>query len=450
MLKLFSFALLLLALSGCASYGVVDNEPQTAAGVSNGYSIRGGGGSGWGSNDISLTLAFSGGGTRAAALAYGVLQELRDTKVVADGKPQRLIDQIDIISSVSGGSFTSAYYALYGDRIFDDFEDAFLRQNVQGRLIRGLFNPLEWFRSAGRTEMAVRLYEKEVFHGATFDDMKREGAPLTLINASDLGYGVRFSFVQDYFNLLCSDISDYPVARAVTASSAVPVLFNPVVVENYQDCKTSKPAWLLTAEKRAVGDPEMTQIVAGLNSYYKKDGRQYAHFVDGGITDNLGLRAIYELVELTGGAKTLVAKKLGRKPPRSLAFISVNASTDPEPEMDASNKQPSLSETIGAMSDVQLHRYNVATMELMDKSIKRWAKELSTPSRPVTPYFIKIGFRDIQHPEQRRFFNNVPTSFSLTDEQVEKVIAAGRELLRSNPDYQRFVASLGGGRTARR
>ena len=54
--------------------------------------------------------------------------------------------------------------------------------------------------------------------------------------------------------------------------------------------------------------------------------------------------------------------------------------------MDVSNKQPSLKETIGAMSDVQLHRYNVATLELMDKSVKRWAKELSTPGRPVTPY----------------------------------------------------------------
>ena len=109
-------------------------------------------------------------------------------------------------------------------------EEVFLRHDVQGQLVRGLLNPLTWLSSSGRTEMAVELYESEVFRGATFDDMTRADTPLTLINASDLGYGVRFSFVQDYFNLLCSDISDYPVARAVTASSAVPVLFNPVVV----------------------------------------------------------------------------------------------------------------------------------------------------------------------------------------------------------------------------
>jgi NTE family protein len=443
MLKLCYITLTLLLVSGCASYGVIDNRPQAVTSSTAGYSIASGGGSGWGSGDLALILAFSGGGTRAAALAYGVLEELRDTKVVIDGTPRRLLDETDIISSVSGGSFTSAYYGLYGNRIFDDFEDVFLRRNVQGKLIRGLLNPLEWFSQAGRTEMAVELYEKEVFHGATFEDMNREGSPLILINASDLGYGVRFSFVQNYFNLLCSDISDYPVARAVTASSAVPILFEPVVVENYQDCKKAKPDWLLAAEKRAVGDPELTLAVDGLNTYFKKDRRQYAHFVDGGITDNLGLRAIYEIIEISGGAKAFVEGKLKHKPPPHLVVISVNASTDPEPQMDVSNKQPSLKETISAMSDVQLHRYNVATMELMDKSLTRWAKELSTPGRPVTPYFVQVGFRDIKEPQKLRFFNQVPTSFSLSDEQVDKLIATGRKLLRNNPEFQRLVATLG-------
>jgi NTE family protein len=78
-----------------------------------------------------LLVSFSGGGTRASALAYGVLQELRDTQVGVGGERERLLDEIDVISSVSGGSFTSAYYGLYGDRIFEDFEERFLRRNVQ-------------------------------------------------------------------------------------------------------------------------------------------------------------------------------------------------------------------------------------------------------------------------------------------------------------------------------
>ena len=448
MLKLFTLGFGLLLISGCASYGVIDNAPETAAGASDSYSIRHQAGR-QGSGDIAMILAFSGGGTRAAALAYGVLEELRDTTVAIDGRPRRVLDEVDTISSVSGGSFTSAYYGLYGDRIFEDFEDVFLRRDVQGHLIRGLFNPLEWFSSTGRTEMAVKFYQGAVFHGATFADMKKKGGPLIIINASDLGYGVRFSFVQEYFNLLCSDISSYPVARAVAASSAVPVLFNPVVVENYQGCKKDKPELLKAAERRAVDDPELAQIVEGLRSYFMKDRRQYAHFVDGGITDNLALRAIYEVVEVAGGAPAFL-KLNDRKPPRRLVIISVNASTDPEPEMDVSNKQPSLEETIDAVTDVQLHRYNAATLELMDKTVPRWAREVSTPGRPMTPYFIQLSFRDVNHPEKRRLFNRIPTSFSLTDEQVDKLVAAGHDLLRNNADYQRFVADVGGARASGR
>ena len=442
MTKPYFAILAFVLLSGCASYGVVDNTPVEMADPSTGYSVKQKISAGDRSNDLSLMLTFSGGGTRAAALAYGVLLELRDTTVEVDGKRHRLLDEIDIISSVSGGSFTSAYYGLFGDRIFDDYEEVFLRRDVQGRLVKGLLNPLQWFKSTGRTEVAVQLYEEKVFHGATFADMKREGGPLILINASDLGYGVRFSFVQEYFNLLCSDISTYPVARAVTASSAVPILFNPVVIENYQDCKKEKPDWLIAAEKRAEGDAEMTMTVDGLNTYFKKDKRQYAHFVDGGITDNLGLRAIYEVIEIAGGAKAVVGKARRHMPPSRMVVISVNASTDPEPLMDETNKQPSLEETVSAMSEVQLHRYNVATLELMKASVKRWADELSTPAWPVKPYFIEVGFHDIAEPERLRFFNQVPTSFSLTDEQVDELIAAGRELLRENSTFQQLLAGF--------
>jgi len=63
-----------------------------------------------------------------------------------------------------------------------------------------------------------------------------------------------------------------------------------------------------------------------------------------------------------------------------MMLISVNASTDPEPEMDASNRQPTLMETVNAMSDVQLHRYNAATLQLMKQSAGRWPRELSTPN----------------------------------------------------------------------
>lgn len=445
MCRLFVIFILVFS-AGCTSYGVIQNEPRKTTGYSTeyNYSLHSAVPKMNESSENVLILSFSGGGTRAAAFAYGVLQELRDTTVTVKGKPARLLDQIDVISSVSGGSFTSAYYGLHGDETFDTFEDVFLRRNIEKQLIHGLFNPLEWFSKSGRTEMAVRYYEDEIFHDATFADLARKNGPLILINASDLGYGVRFSFVQEYFNLLCSDISSFPVARAVTASSAVPVLFNPVVVKNYSDCKSAGvPPWLKEAIEKSENNPRLALVTHGLDTYFKKKDREYVHLVDGGITDNLGLRAIYEVVEVTGGAQQFL-DRYKRDVPDRIVVISVNASTDPEPEMDKSNRQPSLKETINAMSDVQLHRYNAATLSLIENSLKRWSEEVSTPEHQVEPHFIEVAFSAAEKPHERTFLNAIPTSFGLTDHQVDYLIEAGRKLLRDNPQFQQLVKSMGG------
>ncbi|MGB7299302.1 MAG: patatin-like phospholipase family protein [Burkholderiaceae bacterium] len=427
--------------AGCASYGVIENLPisntETAKAT---YSLetlvdrsnR---------NENSLLLAFSGGGTRAAALAYGVLQGLRDTPIVVNAQVERLLDEVDTISSVSGGSFTAAYYGLHGDGIFTDFEQTFLRRNVQASLLRGLFNPLEWFSSTGRTELAVQYYEDLVFRGATFADLLKRDGPMILINASDLGYGARFTFIQEYFDLLCSDLLSFPVSRAVTASSAVPLVFNPVVVKNHQGCRAKIPDWLIDLKRRTVDDDELQMAIHGLESLLEKDKRKYVHFVDGGITDNLGLRAIYDLVRLNGGPNAML-DRLGRSLPKRLILLSVNASTSPEPAMDKTNRQPSLAEAANAMSDVQLHRYNAATMNLMRKSLKQWAKEMSRPGLPVESYFIDLSFRSVKLEQDRSLLNLTPTSFSLTNEQVDRLIATGRELLISHPEFQRLLTDM--------
>lgn len=90
------------ALAGCASRPI--NEPITQVDQASGYRptlqlpkrLN---------NDphTLFILAFSGGGTRAAAFSYGVLEELRRTEVVIDGQRRRLIDEVDIVTGVSGG-----------------------------------------------------------------------------------------------------------------------------------------------------------------------------------------------------------------------------------------------------------------------------------------------------------------------------------------------------------
>ncbi len=440
MLRFIFLGLFAILLAGCASYGKVENAPLAAAGGPAAYSLSTFQAQ-WRADQTAMMVAFSGGGTRAAALAYGVLKELRDTPAPGAAGNRRMLDEIHSISSVSGGSFTAAYYGLYGDRIFEDYERVFLRQDVQGALVDLVLNPLSWFRSTGRTELAVDYYGKKVFSGATFADLRRLGGPMIVINASDFARGVRFSFIQDYFNLLCSDLSSFPIARAVAASSAVPVLFNPVVVENYAGCGSKAQDWLREVRERVKDQADLSLTVDGLESYSDHDRRRYIHFVDGGIADNLGLRALYEMIELSGGMKEY-GRRSNRQPPRRLVLLSVDAATDPQSTMDKTTLQPSISEAINAMSDVQLRRYSADTISLMKASLKRWAAEISTPQQRVEPYFILLDFKGIKDSEQRNFLNQTPTSFSLTDEQVDALIAAGGALLRDNPEFRRLMTDM--------
>ena len=419
-------------LSGCASYGKISNKPLEKKVGSDFLSDK----------TIStmkkssspetlLILSFSGGGARAAALAYGVLEELHQRK---------LLDEVDVISSVSGGSFTAAYFGLHGQGIFQDFERVFLRKNFETPLIKSLLNPFAWFRSTGRTEQAVRLYEKTVFKDATFADIEKTGGPVILINATDLNDGVRFSFTQEYFNTLCSDIDSYPVARAVTASSAVPVVFHPVVLKNYH-CNQMIPQWLVLAEKRFSNNAVMSNAVTRLKNYYSQDDRDYIHFVDGGIVDNLGLRAIYEYIEFGGGIKQ-VKRKAAHKTVKRIVIISVDAFANNNRSMDKSNKQPDLDEVISAVSDIQVRQQNASTLHLIEHSIKDWAKGLSSESNVVKPFFIQLNFQQVYERKKRDYLNSIPTCFSLNDEQVDALIDAGHQLLRSNDVFQGLLRHM--------
>ena len=135
---------------------------------------------------------------------------------------------------------------------------------------------------------------------------------------------------------------------------------------------------------------------------------------------------------------------MGIATPRRIAIISVNASADAPQGIGATNRAPTIEETLNAVTNIQLHRYNVATIVRTQQSMARWARELSTPERPVSTYFIRLSFEDVPEGELRRFLNEIPTSFELGAEDVDRLIGTGRLLLRNNAEFKRLIASLPG------
>lgn len=441
--QIYIISIVSLLISGCASYGVIENQKiDNATYGNNVYSVdafnhRLSG------KDTLVILAFSGGGSRAAALSYGVLAELNQTIVGPENSKRVLIDDVGLISAVSGGSFTAAYYGLHGKETFNHFEPRFLKKNIETALINNVLNPIHWFGRKSRTEYAIQHYDKEVFNGATFKDMLRPDRPMILINATDLSKGVRFSFMQEYFNLLCSDLTNFSISRAVAASSAVPLLFNPVVVKNHAGCADKIPEWLISAKDKARTDPEQKLLVKGLESFYKKENHQYAHFVDGGITDNLGLRSVFDITNLLGGAKA-TNKVFNIDPPKRLIVISVDASTKPDYGIANSPNPPGLIKTINAMTDIQVHRYNTETLSDLQYATKAWAKELSDQNHRVESHFVTLGFDDINDDTLKPYLNQIPTTLSLSSEQVDLLIETGKKLLRNNPVFIQALDSING------
>ncbi len=436
--------LIILLVSACTSSGFIRNSPIDQVGKDNSYSLRDFNRSLSRPNN-SIMLAFSGGGTRAAALSYGVLQELNETHVTdthtnSTINTYPLLNDVGLISSVSGGSFTAAYYGLYGEKIFTDFEPVFLKKNVQRTLINFLLSPLNWFNKINRTENAIRYYDKTVFNNATFSDMLRPNAPMVLINATDLTQGTRFSFMQEYFDLLCSDLSDFSVSRAVTASSAVPLLFTPVVVKNHSDCVNGLPQWLKNAKAREKDDPELALITSSLEGYFNKEKNPFSHFIDGGISDNLGLRSIFDIARISGGTGELL-KGFDIDLASRFVVISIDASTIPETSIGKDQLPPDFGETLNKVTDIQLHRYNTTTNSVMSQSLKE-LEATTSKTNPVETYFIKLSFADIKDDELKAFINQVPTSFNLEDQQVDKVIQAGRYLLKENSEFKRLLRDI--------
>jgi NTE family protein len=400
--------------------------------------------------DIALIVSFSGGGTRAAALAYGVLEELRDTQIEVGGKPTRLLDEIDTISSVSGGSFTSAYYGLHGDRLFEDFEQRFLKLDVERGLLLRIFSPKNLFRLMfpyfDRTSLAIDYYNEKIFDGMHFSDLEAAGGPMIEINSTDLSAGSRFTFTQSQFDLLCSDLSSLDVARAVTASSAVPVVFPAITLENRAGtCGFQKPEWMVEALASRQDAPRRFQVASEAAAYLDAKETPFVHLVDGGIADNLGVRGPLDDVIGRGGMlERLDAAGLQR--PKHLAFIVVDASTKPDRSFVSLPGAPSIAALLGSVTDTQLHRYNFETLALLDESLKRFSKELSTPGHPLNPHMIVLGEYEIEDPDERAFFDGVPTALSLDDETVDRLVTLGRRLLRESHEFQNMLGELRGGK----
>lgn len=407
-----------------------------------------------------VILAFSGGGMRAAAFSYGVLEALRRIEVTGPkGNSIRMLDGVKVITGVSGGSFTALAYGLHGERLFDRYEAGFLKRDVQGDLIRRVLGPASW-GDWGRSETAAKYYDEILFHQATFADLDRGSGPWVVVSATDITNGARLAFHQGMFDVLCSNLGAVSLARAATASSAVPFAFSPVTIDNYGGtCKFSLPAFLTVfSDPATVPRPAARALnrLRDLMIYEDSVRRPYIHLLDGGLSDNLGMRAVLETVE---DLEALSA--VGQASPldnvRRIIVFVVNSRSSPKTDWYEKEEPPGEVKLLIQATGVPIDHYSSDTVEQLRDTIARWqamrrlreskafdaskdpelAKALKTPD--IDLYAIDVSFSALKDEAEREYLNNLPTSFVLPAEAVDRLRRAAATLIRESPDFQRLL-----------
>jgi len=410
------------------------------------------------SDELFLILAFSGGGTRAASLSYGVLEALDLVEIPTpkgiqstDKAPIRhtLLDEVSLISGVSGGSFTAAYYGLHGREAFRDFREKVLLQNLQSDLLWGLINPVNWFRlwspRFGRSDMAQEYYDHMIFHGATLGDLASGKGPAVVVFATDATDGIVFPFIPSQFALICSDFEKFPLARAVAASAAFPGPLTPIILKNYAgQCDHSVPAWITNALEKPDPADRVYYSAVMTKTYLEPDTKPYIYLFDGGVSDNLGIRGIMEIIAAQGGIRDALKEGKFAKM-RRVVFIIVDAQTQKKPPWGLIDGIPGLRAILGASSTIMINNYNYETIDLLRRYAGEWTYEdEAAGKKPIEIYIIHVTFASIPDKAEREYFQGIPTTLSLPVEQVDKLREVASKLLYSQESFNKLVKDLGG------
>ncbi len=402
------------------------------------------------SDELTLIMTFSGGGTRSAALSYGVLEQMRDTPVTINKQKRRLLDEVDLISSVSGGSFTSAYFGLFGDQLFNDFDKKFLKRRVQTGLVRlYLLSPKSWISLAPslfeRSDLAAEYYNQLIFKKKTFADLRKD-APNIVINATDLSLGQGFAFTDYHFSWICSDLNSYPISRAVAASSAVPIVFSPITLQNHAEkCSYSPIIW---NDQNRVGHKEKRYKDAlKIRNYRDDKNLKYLHLVDGGVADNLGIRSLLDIITYHNNNLWNTFKTYQMQKTKKVVFMSVNAASFQNPTIATSRLAPSTINIIDATTTIQSNKYNTETIDLLRSKFPIWKRQIQQgrcKDRPspdcgqIDFQLIEINLENLREDEIKQL-GIVPTALELPAKTVDQLKAAGKNLLLRSEGFQKFI-----------
>ncbi|HKY95730.1 MAG TPA: patatin-like phospholipase family protein [Kiloniellales bacterium] len=405
-------------------------------------------------DDLLLILAFSGGGKRSSAFSYGALAAMRELQVVGGAAPHSMLSDIDLISSVSGGTFTSMYYGLHREKLFTDYEDDFLRVDIDSYIYGIYLLPWNWDwlvnPLVGTNDYMAKVYDDHMFHGATYADLIKNGRPMIMADATDVTYGRVFSFIQDTFDLICSDLATFPLARATAASNGFPVLFSPITLISYtKDCKGRVPAWFAASKEAVEQDPDSRLAAAAKQAeeYLNDKETWYVHLLDGGIVDNLALRGLINSMLLMFDNPQAAVDR-GFHKWRRVLVVSVDGEGDQDTSWARQRQVTGFGQILANVSGAQIDEYNFETLILAKEEVENFgtflAKLRCAHEATIDGYrcddvessFVHLSLRDVTDESVRQRLEAIPTGLTVSEEDLKLLIESGRNAVMDSKEIR--------------
>ncbi len=254
-----------------------------------------------------------------------------------------------------------------------------------------------------------------------------------------------------------------PLSRAAAASSAVPVVLSPITISNYGGtCNSTPPAWA----KPFMGSDNPPRPAARAIRSFRADAafgdsvrRPYLHLVDGGVSDNLGMRAVLDALEVLEALHDIGAPTPLDRARRIIVFV-VNSQSSPPTNWDEFETPPGtidiLLKSAGTPIDAVLvrngrglarhgsamvHDARIRDSAAMKANANARSKAMRVPDAEI--YAIDVSFAALKDKSELDYLNRQPTTFVLPPEAVDRLRAAAGTIIMDSPEFQRLFKDVG-------
>jgi NTE family protein len=428
-----------------------------------------------------VVLAFSGGGSRAAALAAGVTARLDRVTYPTPSGPRRLSQDIAVVSSVSGGSVYATYLAINGPSAAqaEAFQKKIQNFDGIGYLAGKALNPLTWINlqleNKTRIDVLQEMLTDLLGTNATLATLNRPNQPIFLLNASDLVSGEVFTFDPPTLDDLCMNYDQTPLTLATTASAAFPIAFTPVLLQNHSyvdmaGCPNRQIApgdWRtqLKDPRGPYGNLESFRLAryrdslrggryfnSGMNDPRPFRRPQYVRLVDGGVVDNLGLTAIRRALSTTGSPADLTPI-IAQRRLKQLVVIVVNARSDAVSPLNtspeyitiptfASSVAGTLVDSASAGSASTFRGFILNLLSDRQRLLKDRIAGAEFEVYPIDIDFDQLPNSTTQEQTRLDAVKSIGTSWTLNPPDVPLLDSVAGELLWRHPCFIKLVADL--------